>query len=375
MRQLLESERRARQEAERALRVKNETLAKLSHEVRTPLQTILGWAWILRNGTLSPEETRRAVEVIERNAVLEARLIEEYLQNSRAGASVGSEAPPPELRRKRRQESLVSLRGAKVLVVDDDPDACELTRRVLAGSGAEVVTAASAADALRLFDGGGFDIVISDIGMPEIDGHEMMRRIRERAPEGGEVPAVALTAMARDEDRALSHLAGYQVHLAKPADPEVLVAVTGSLLGRAGRKAGGPAPGQQSAASGARILLLDDEGDFLDLLRRNFVRSGYETRTATTVAEAMQVAVEFRPTFLIVDWLLGRGENGASAARAIRNVCPEIHVIIASGLGPEQVKSRLGDLSVLAVVEKPYQMETLYAQIRQAMPGSESPPA
>jgi signal transduction histidine kinase/CheY-like chemotaxis protein len=133
-----------------------------------------------------------------------------------------------------RQADIV-LSGVKVLVVDDEPDARELLRCVLADAEATVVTAGSADEALGLVRRGRPDVIISDIGMPERDGYQLMKAVRGLpAAEGGRTPAIALTAFARSEDRTRALLAGYQVHIAKPIEVRELVVTIGSLTGRTG---------------------------------------------------------------------------------------------------------------------------------------------
>ncbi len=125
------------------------------------------------------------------------------------------------------------LAGLRVLVVDDEADARTLARRVLEERGAEVVTVGSAVEALQAVDAGDeLSVVVSDIGMPEHDGYELITRMRAMPGTVGQVPAVALTALARDEDRKRTLLAGYQVHISKPIDPAELVTVIATLAGR-----------------------------------------------------------------------------------------------------------------------------------------------
>jgi PAS domain S-box-containing protein len=113
--------------------------------------------------------------------------------------------------------------GVSVLVVDDEPDSLEVLREVLEGAGAKVTTAASAREAFDIIDRGGpFALIISDIGMPEIDGYSFIRRIRS-GESGASVPAIALTAYARASDAALALDAGYQEHLVKPVDEQKLL--------------------------------------------------------------------------------------------------------------------------------------------------------
>jgi signal transduction histidine kinase/ActR/RegA family two-component response regulator len=126
-----------------------------------------------------------------------------------------------------------SLSGLRVLVVDDEADARILARRVLEERGAEVVAVGSAAEALAAVDGNrDLNVVVSDIGMPEHDGYELITRMRAKTGSAGRIPAVALTALARDEDRKRTLLAGYQVHISKPVDPAELVTVIAMLAGR-----------------------------------------------------------------------------------------------------------------------------------------------
>jgi PAS domain S-box-containing protein len=396
---LLAGERAARAEAERVSRMKDEFLATLSHELRTPLNAILGWAQILRASEPTPGDLGQGLETIERNARLQAQLIEDLLDMSRiisgkvrldvqrvdlsavidaavetvrpaaeakgvrmaklidphagpvrgdpnrlqqvvwnllsnaikftprggrvevalervnsnveitvsdTGVGISPDFLPYVFERFRQADasstrrhgglglglSIVkhlaelhggtvrarsagegkgasfivhlplsparieepdrhhptaagpdpaaatrqdapSLEGLKVLVVDDEPDARLLVARILSDHRAEVVTTASADEALPALQRERPQVLISDIGMPEVDGYELMRRVRSMSSgNGGAVPAVALTAFARPEDRLRALHAGYQMHVAKPVEPAELVAVVASLAGR-----------------------------------------------------------------------------------------------------------------------------------------------
>jgi signal transduction histidine kinase/ActR/RegA family two-component response regulator len=125
------------------------------------------------------------------------------------------------------------LAGLKVLVLDDQTDARELVKRVLEDCAAEVLTAGTAEEALVLVQRERPDVLISDIGMPGTDGYELLRRVRALGPErGGRVPAIALTAFARSEDRTRALRAGFLVHVSKPVDPSELVATVASVARR-----------------------------------------------------------------------------------------------------------------------------------------------
>jgi PAS domain S-box-containing protein len=127
-------------------------------------------------------------------------------------------------------EECERIHGSRILVVDDDFDARDLVKRLLEECGAQVATAASSAEAMAMLAGAGYDVLVSDIGMPGEDGHALMRRVRELAPaRGGRIPAVALTAYARAEDRVKAIRAGFQMHLAKPVEPAELIAMVASL--------------------------------------------------------------------------------------------------------------------------------------------------
>ncbi|XXX71732.1 PAS domain S-box protein [Sorangium sp. So ce134] len=123
------------------------------------------------------------------------------------------------------------LTGVRVLVVDDQPDAREVAQRVLEECAACVTTAGSAAEAMAALERERPDVLVSDLGMPGEDGFQLIRRVRGLGPaRGGATPAVALSALARAEDRARALGAGYQAHVAKPLDPAELVGVVAALV-------------------------------------------------------------------------------------------------------------------------------------------------
>lgn len=407
---LLDRERSARTDAERASRLKDEFLATISHELRTPLNAILGWAQILARGTADAATVRQGLGAIERNAVAQARLVEDLLDMSRivsgmirldvqsvnlhqvmtaavetarpaadakglaleyhceadvpvvrgdatrlpqvawnllsnaikfssrggtirvwltsagdhvrlsvrdTGQGIAPDFLPHVFERFRQADAsttrthgglglglaivkqIVELHGGRVaaasdgpgqgatftvdlprlatatpdvpaapfttaapgmrdaagslnlshvtvLAVDDEPDALTLIRQVLEAQQARVLTASSAAEALAVFTHTRPHVLLADIGMPTTDGYELIRQVRALgADQGGTVPAAALTAFARSEDRTRALLAGYQTHLAKPVQPVELVAAVASLAGRVSGSS--PSPDHASA--------------------------------------------------------------------------------------------------------------------------------
>ncbi|MEW6497519.1 MAG: PAS domain S-box protein, partial [Cyanobacteriota bacterium] len=382
---LLERERAAREEAEAANRIKDEFLAVLSHELRSPLNPILGWAKLLQSRRFDEQATTRALETIERNAKLQAQLIEDLLDVSRIlrgklvlnvvpvnlvttieaaletmhlaaeakgiqiqtvlapsvgqvkgdsgrlqqvvwnllsnaikftpaggrvevclervnndaqiqvkdkgkgiapeflphvfeyfrqadgtttrqfgglglglaivrhlvelhGGTVQADSPGEGLgatftvklpligevienSHSDGQEATTDLSGVRVLVVDDEADMRELVAFILKESGAEVQVAASAAEALERWEQFKPDVLISDIGMPQMDGYMLMRQVRERSLEqGGQIPAIALTAYAGEFNQQQAIAAGFQRHLSKPVEPNELVRAIATLV-------------------------------------------------------------------------------------------------------------------------------------------------
>jgi signal transduction histidine kinase/CheY-like chemotaxis protein len=145
------------------------------------------------------------------------------LRDRAAGGRLALENPP-------------SLAGVRVLLVDNDADARELINMMLAEGGAEVRTAASAPEALAACDELRPDVLISNIGMPGEDGYTLMEKLRARESErGGHIPAIALTAYGRLEDRLRALSVGYDRHVPKPVEPTDLLAIVASLTNRTGK--------------------------------------------------------------------------------------------------------------------------------------------
>lgn len=128
------------------------------------------------------------------------------------------------------EDMCLQIEGIKVLVVDDEPDARSLVKRFLEDCKAIVTTASSAAEGLELLKSIRPQILVSDVGMPGEDGYTLIRRVRALPPEqGGDTPAIALTAYARAEDRMKAVMAGFQQHVVKPVEPAELITLVGIL--------------------------------------------------------------------------------------------------------------------------------------------------
>ena len=137
-----------------------------------------------------------------------------------------TEIPPVE------KLSLPRLDGVHVFAVDDEPDARDLLRTVLEAQGAHVTSFASAESALAALRKTRPTVLICDVGMPVMDGYQLIRSLRAGESRADRIPALALTAFARAEDRKRSLVAGYQAHLAKPFDIGELILVIADLVGR-----------------------------------------------------------------------------------------------------------------------------------------------
>ena len=381
---LFQQEQAARATAEQANRLKDEFLAVLSHELRTPMNPILGWSQLLRQGKLNSTKTAHALETIERNAQLQVQLIDDLLDIPRLvqgklsleiapvnltiiisaaletvrlaaeakSLSIQTTFPPsatvvsgdagrlqqvvwnllsnavkftpsggqinielaqvganaqiqvkdsgkginleflPYVFDHFRQEdgattrkfgglglglaitrqivelhggtvavdspgegqgavftvqiplspllvpsptpSSVSgdLSGIRILVVDDEPDSRDLVAFILQQAGAEVIAVSSAIEALQTLQTTQLDLLLSDIGMPGIDGYELMRQICQSREPSGHPPAIALTAYAGEVNQQQALAAGFQGHITKPVEPDELIKTLVTLMGR-----------------------------------------------------------------------------------------------------------------------------------------------
>lgn len=131
------------------------------------------------------------------------------------------------------------LSGIKVLVVDDEADAPDLVKRVLTECDACVIAVGDAEHALEILQKETPHVLVTDIGMPNVDGFELLRRVRALHTAVANIPAIALTAFARPEDRTSALRAGFLVHVSKPVEPSEFVATIATVTGRSGNR---PAP-------------------------------------------------------------------------------------------------------------------------------------
>lgn len=271
---LLAREQTARESAERANRIKDEFLAIVSHELRSPLNPILGWTTLLQTQKLNRDQTTKALNVISKNAKLQAELINDLLDVSQilrgklslnittvdlaqtirsALETVRLAAESKSIQIQTELESNVGLVSgdpnrlqqvfwnlfsnavkftpSEVLIVEDESDTREFLAFLLEREGARAIAVASAKEALATLTHSQPDVLLSDIGMSEMDGYMLLRQIRALPPErGGNIPAIALTAFAGEIDHQQAISAGFQQYLAKPIEPNKLVETIVSLV-------------------------------------------------------------------------------------------------------------------------------------------------
>lgn len=220
--------------------------------------------------------------------------------------SVDDRLPSPAPAEAARDHEPPDLSGIRVLVVEDQPDARELLSEILGSAGAEVAAVGSAAEALDRFESSLPDMLVSDIGMPEEDGNSMIRRIRLRAPErGGLIPAIAVSAYAREEDRIRSLSAGFQMHLPKPFEPADLTSAIQQLARRpTGLRLSETPPHPDTgpaAQNPSRILIVEDDADSREGLRELLEAWGYTVDVAESGPQGIERAIGNRPAIVLID--------------------------------------------------------------------------
>ncbi len=195
----------------------------------------------LHGGTVAASSEGR-----DQGATFAVKLPTAPLREDRPEARV---APPPDAPRPSVFDATPELEGLRVLIVDDEAETRALLEYVISECRAQVTSAAGASEAYDLIQRERFDLLVSDVGMPDEDGHSLLRKIRSLPDDKGRLPAIALTAYARSEDRAAAFRAGFDMHLAKPIDPTELVVVIGRLVARHGRETPPDTPTTSDPAS------------------------------------------------------------------------------------------------------------------------------
>ncbi|MDF3071690.1 MAG: cph1 2 [Polyangiaceae bacterium] len=246
-------------------------------------------------------------------------------KDSSSASRGGPNAAPPIL------ELRPELAGLRMLVVDDEPDARELVTTLLEGNGVEVTAAGSGGEALMLLPRILPDILLSDIGMPNMDGYELLQKLRQLpAAQGGRTPAVALTAFARSEDRSRAFLAGFDMYLPKPVDPAELMALIMNLSHRLrgtpdGERMTPTAPPPRAARvpaaalplSDLRVLVVSRESSERAEVVRTLANAGALVSVAHSADDALRQLDAQDPDVLVCSLIL-EDRGGASLLRELR---------------------------------------------------------
>jgi len=258
-----------------------------------------------------------------------------------------------------------SLARITALVVDDEADARGLVKRVLEDCGARVLVADSARAGLETLRHEKPDILISDIGMPEEDGYAFIRRVRTLDPDGGgSIAALALSALARPEDRTRALQAGYQMHLSKPADPSELTAAVASLTTRpgAGLRKGAA---RDASVRRIRVLHVDDNPDARALL--SFLvkhEADIEEVGSRSNAEDLEQAVrETTPDLLLID-LTMHGRDPVEAIRDVRAAFPSLRIVALTGSLDPRLRERARQAGASQLVTKAIDASEILTVIR-----------
>ena len=266
---------------------------------------------------------------------------------------------------------LGSLDGIRVLLVEDQWDSRELMAEILRSAGCVVEGAGSVAEALELLADARPDVLVSDIGMPGEDGYSLLRRLRQGDPRYSRIPAIAVSAYAREEDRIRALSAGFQMHLVKPFDPAELLAAVGRVAGeRRVPPEGGPMP------NALQVLVIEDDPDLGEGLKRLLELAGYDVELAGDGPSGIERALERRPRVALVDLGLP-GLDGYGVARKLRSLVPreELTLVALSGLARADDLGRAVESGFDEYLEKPLSFERLDAFLGARLGAARGPGA
>jgi CheY-like chemotaxis protein/nitrogen-specific signal transduction histidine kinase len=297
------------------------------------------------------------------------------VESESTARSVLGELPGPVV------EALENLEGINVLVVEDEPDGRELLHETLSAGGAHVVQVDSVEAALKSIDESLPDVLVSDLGMPDEDGYSLIRKLRRRLPQrGGKIPAIAVSAYAREEDRIAASAAGFQSHLAKPFKPFELVSEVArlhrtassrrepTLASAAGRDA--PLSCAVSGAGGAkivpaRVLVIEDDMDLREGLRQLLEIWGHDVDVAESGPSGIEKVIENPPRFALID--IGLPEmDGYEVARRIREAFGKevVFLVAVSGYTGHAANQRALECGFDAQLPKPIDIALLRSLLR-----------
>ena len=262
-------------------------------------------------------------------------------------------------------QTAIRLNGIRVLLVEDQWDSRELMVEILRQAGAEVTAAGSAPEAMDALATAAPDVLVSDIGMPGEDGYALLRRLRGAPARFASIPAIAVSAYAREEDRIRSLSAGFQVHIAKPFEPVELIAAVDRMVPRSAptdKRATVEPPA--SPSGGPPVLVVEDNGDLREGLRQILVEWGHRVELAENGHQAIQRCMEARPRPRVALIDIGLPDvNGFEVARRIRSVldASEIYLVALTGHASSSDLQMAVESGFDIHMAKPIQFEKLRA--------------
>jgi len=279
-----------------------------------------------------------------------------------------ADRPEPERRAATAEREHRSLAGVRVLVAEDQWDSRDLMAEILRSAGAIVEVAGSVREALESLPAFRPDVLVSDIGMPGEDGYSLVRKIRRDADaQTRAIPALAVSAYAREDDRIRSLSAGFQMHVAKPFEPEELLAAISRLVYRDGSAAASP---EVSPALGAKILVIEDHADVRDGLRALLEAEGYVVDVAENGFDGIERALAGRPGMALVDLGLPR-LDGYGVAERLRTLLPREAIVLVAltGRGHPDDLDRIVSSGFDEYLAKPIAFEKLSTLIASRLAG------
>ncbi len=265
--------------------------------------------------------------------------------------------------------SATDLSGLRILLVEDQWDSRELMAEILRSAGSEVTAVGSAPEAMEALATLRPDVVVSDIGMPGEDGYSLVRRIRQIPDDSRRsVPAIAVSAYAREEDRIRSISAGFQMHLAKPFEPVELIAAVGRLARRREVPGGARSRAAVPEEPRAAVLLIEDNEDLREGMRQLLREWGHEVETVETGLQGIERAIEARPRVALID--IGLPDvDGYEVARRIRGLLDvdDIFLVALTGhVGSDDLRKAL-ESGFDAHIPKPIPYERLRALLTRTL--------
>ena len=340
--ELLERERAARAEAEAANRTKDEFLAVLSHELRTPINAVFGWARMLRGKSADSDALARGLEVIERNAAAQVRLIEDLLDVSRIvtgkmrldvqpmNVATSVEAAVESMRHaaQAKEIQLDAELDPRAGVVSGDPDRLRQVVWNLLSNAIKFTPRGGRVHVTLRRVGSRIEILVSDTG-PGI-APELLPHVFERFRQGDSTSTrqQAGLGLGLALVKHIVELHGGDVRVESGAEGGAIftVELPTTVSTRPGPGAPGPVEGDSSvpdvSLAGMRLLLVDDDRDTLELFTRVLGARSAEIRTATSVPEALMMFADWRPDVLISDVEMP-GEDGYALIRRVRELGAE----------------------------------------------------